>query len=1036
MSDNYVKISDEQFRFLMVLYALNFEVSIEILDILAPLTPGKLFELMRISEKEDLICQMPGNRFCLGKNLPDHVSKKLESMCNKTFLVNLINRIYSSNLASEIDQTVLAGLLARSGRSLESASMENDLAEKELANRNYEAALDHLRLAIGRLRQLDDHQSQSLFLSLALKLSNLCFLLGKYLLELHDILIKAQEISIKLGDRRSKALINLQLGGMYWLAGENDASIKALSVGLEGVMELGDNDILNQSAELIGAYYFFKGQHREAMTYLERVENFPEVNTEIGMPMTQLIFIYCAIYLGQFHRVIGLLDAHLRQAEARGNDNLCSILGSMLGHALTLIKRYKEAEIVLNKARERSISTNNAIAQLFSGAGLALLAFSKGDYKKSYDFFDDALTISSKCGLTIEYATPIVLEVNYGLLRLGFKPRSKAYVYPAALESLLNGTNIHLKGVAFRINAQIKEDQGNADIQSIMSDLQESKKCLEASGDRMQLAKTLLYMAHLELIGGNKKKAGEHANTAWRLYSGYATDLFPDQFKPLLNKRVTEVWPNEELVKSYLAMTNSIKAAMEQEEILERTIISTNEFFGAERGGLFWFDEGKQKGNPTLRASINLWKDEVESEAFKPYLDLVWKAYHSNKAIVFKNTDSVKSFPDGKIRSILCIPIEVRGITRCVLYHDNSYLSDAFDYLDPLIMKLLGRLTSDLIDFIMNHLRIKQEIERLSGEKESLVANRSAMNGIIARSPAATKQLALAHQAALTDTTVLIMGETGTGKGLLAGWIHEQSRRAGNPFIVVDCTTIPENLFESELFGYEKGAFTGAEKQKLGRFELANKGTLFLDEIGELPPQVQIKLLKTLEEKTFVRIGGGKIIRSDFRLIVATNRNLKDEVAAGRFREDLFYRLSVFPITMPPLRERGEDIIELARHFIKQYAKHYGRQSMILSPGDTTKLLKYAWPGNVRELQNVIERAVIVSGSGELQLGLSLAEPQKESADLFADKPTLDEMQRRYIKHILKVTNDRISGPGGAAEILGMKRTSLYSRMRTLGISK
>lgn len=1033
MTNNCVMLSDEQYRFMTVLHALNCEVSIEVLDVLAPLTPGKLFELLRISEKEDLICQRPGNRFCLGKILPDQVSKKLESICDKTFLVDLIDMIYSANLASEIDQAVLAGLLERSGRSLESACIESDLAEKELANRNYEAALDHLRLAVGRLRQLDDHQAQALFLSLALKLSNICFLLGRHLMELHDILIKAQEVSIKLGDRRSKALINLQLGGMYWLAGENDASIEALSVGLEGVMELGDNDILNQSAELIGAYYFFKGQNKEAMAYLERVENFPEINTEIGMPMTQLIFIYCAIYLGQFHRVIGFLDAHLRQAEARGNESMCSILGSMLGQALTLIKRYKEAETALNKARERSISTNNAIAYLFSGAGLALLAFSKGDYKKAYDIFDESLMKSFKYGLTIEYATPIVLEVNYGLLRLGFKPISEAYVYPAALESVLNGINIHLKGVAFRINAQIKEDQGNADLQSIMGDLQESKKCLEASGDRMQLAKTLLYMAHFELIGGNKKKAGEHADTAWRLYSGYAPDLFPDQFKPLLNKRVTEARPNEELLKTYLTMTNNIKAAMEQEEILERTVISTNEFFGAERGGLFWFDEGKRTRKPALWASINLWKDEVESEAFKPYLDLVWKAFHSNKAIVFKNTDSVKSFPDGKIRSILCIPIEVRGTTRCVLYHDNSYLSDAFDYLDPLMMRLLGRLTGDLIDFIMNNLRIKQEIERLSGEKE---ANRSAMNGIIARSPAATKQLELAHQAALIDTTVLIMGETGTGKGLLAGWIHEQSRRAASPFIVVDCTTIPENLFESELFGYEKGAFTGAEKQKLGRFELANKGTLFLDEIGEVPPQVQIKLLKILEEKTFVRIGGGKIIRSDFRLIVATNRNLKEEVAAGRFREDLFYRLSVFPITLPPLRERGDDILELARHFITQYAKRYGRQSMILSPGDTTKLLKYAWPGNVRELQNVIERAIIVSGSGELQLGLSLTEPQKESADLFDDKPTLDEMQRRYIKNILKITNNRISGPGGAAEILGMKRTSLYSRMRTLGIAK
>jgi len=241
---------------------------------------------------------------------------------------------------------------------------------------------------------------------------------------------------------------------------------------------------------------------------------------------------------------------------------------------------------------------------------------------------------------------------------------------------------------------------------------------------------------------------------------------------------------------------------------------------------------------------------------------------------------------------------------------------------------------------------------------------------------------------------------------------------------------------ESELFGYEKGAFTGADKQKLGRIELAHNGTLFLDEIGELPLHLQTKLLKTLEEKTFVRIGGGRSIRSDFRLIAATNRSLKDEVAAGRFREDLFYRLNVFPLSMPPLREREEDIAELARYFVELYARKYGRPGLDLSRKDIGMLMRYAWPGNVRELQNVIERAVILTKGKELQIPLFPTGSQTGAKATFDDLTTLDELQRRYIRHVFEYTKGRVSGPGGAAEILGMKRTSLYSRMKALGMKK
>ena len=388
-----------------------------------------------------------------------------------------------------------------------------------------------------------------------------------------------------------------------------------------------------------------------------------------------------------------------------------------------------------------------------------------------------------------------------------------------------------------------------------------------------------------------------------------------------------------------------------------------------------------------------------------------------------------------KIRSVLCIPFEVQGMTRGVLYHDNSYMQDAFEFLDPTMMMLLSRHTSDTVNFLLNTMSVREEKEKLSRERDTS-QQEFKKSQLIAGSRVMRDQLSMAGQAATTDTTVLLTGETGTGKGVLAQWLHENSRRSEGAFIVVDCATIPENLVESELFGYEKGAFTGADKQKLGRVELAHNGTLFLDEIGELPLHLQTKLLKTLEEKTFVRIGGGRSIRSDFRLIAATNRSIKEEVTAGRFRQDLFYRLNVFPLSMPPLREREEDIIGLAKYFVELYARKYGRLGLELSRNDRGMLMRYAWPGNVRELQNVIERAVILTKGKELQIPLFPTGPQTSAKAIFDDLLSLDELQRRYIRHVFDYVKGRVGGPGGAADILCMKRTSLYSRMKALGMKK
>jgi formate hydrogenlyase transcriptional activator len=296
------------------------------------------------------------------------------------------------------------------------------------------------------------------------------------------------------------------------------------------------------------------------------------------------------------------------------------------------------------------------------------------------------------------------------------------------------------------------------------------------------------------------------------------------------------------------------------------------------------------------------------------------------------------------------------------------------------------------------------------------------------------------------DSTVLLVGETGTGKELIARAIHDASRRRNNPFVAVNCAALPESLVESELFGYERGAFTGALSRKPGKFEVADRGTIFLDEISDLPAQAQAKLLRVLQEREVQRVGATKPVFVNIRLIAATNRDLESCMTSGGFRADLFYRLSVFPIRLPPLRERPEDISLLVAHFLRRFADQQHKPVPRLSRGAMEQLLAFHWPGNVRELQNVIERAVILARDAEItselitlpknanhsQPGMPDANHQRVVADVV---PFLD-VERRAILRALEATGWRISGRQGAADLLGLKPTTLHAKMKKLGINR
>jgi PAS domain S-box-containing protein len=394
----------------------------------------------------------------------------------------------------------------------------------------------------------------------------------------------------------------------------------------------------------------------------------------------------------------------------------------------------------------------------------------------------------------------------------------------------------------------------------------------------------------------------------------------------------------------------------------------------------------------------------------KPYLQTTLLTKDgTERQIVWSNV--LLRDPDGVISGVLSIGADVTERLEAEAARDKAIRE---------LETLKGRLEEE-------NIYLREEIQSSHGFTE-IVGEGDALLYVLSR----------VKQVAGTDATVLIQGETGVGKELISWATHQSSGRSEKPFIKVNCAALPTNLVESELFGHEKGAFTGAHRLHKGRFELADGGTLFLDEVSELPPEAQAKLLRALQDGEFERVGGSQTLRSDVRVIAATNRNLDDEVAAGRFRADLFYRLNVYPITVPPLRNRKEDIPLLVNHFVPQIGSRIGKKIDQVPPHVMEQLVAYEWPGNVRELKNVLERAVITSRGSVLLLPDVIGGAMVRKTEIVPETGfrTLEAMDRQHILSVLHETDGRISGPNGAAKILGLKPSTLRSRMKKLGIRK
>ena len=355
-----------------------------------------------------------------------------------------------------------------------------------------------------------------------------------------------------------------------------------------------------------------------------------------------------------------------------------------------------------------------------------------------------------------------------------------------------------------------------------------------------------------------------------------------------------------------------------------------------------------------------------------------------------------------------------------------------------------NRAERELRRTLAENARLREELERERDYLREEVNVAMNFGQIVGTSSALRRMLKRVEAVAETPANVLVQGESGVGKELVAHAIHVRSSRADGPLVKVNCASIPKELFESEFFGHVKGAFTGANRDRIGRFQLADGGTIFLDEVGEIPIESQGKLLRVLQESEFERVGDDVTRSVDVRVIAATNRNLEQLIVDGEFREDLFYRLSVFPVDVPPLRERGEDIVQLAQHFLEQTCKDFGRKTLTLTRAQTANLRAYDWPGNIRELKNVIERAVILSQGKVLRLDLSMPGLRPELSEVDSSEASnqvlsekeMKEFQKSNLIKALEQTNWRVSGAGGAAELLGVRPSTLSDRVRTFKIKR
>ena len=850
-----------------------------------------------------------------------------------------------------------------------------------------------------------------------------------------DILRNALEKAQKKNMITHLCLLHMHLAKLEWFCANFKEAFEHFQKRRAYASEIDDERILHLVSLSSTYFLYWQGRYQEAISSYEKsisdIDRFPSRRSSL---LVKLMMSECYCYLGQVSQAMGMVDTIRAYCYERKDWFSASTALAVLAQILLYCGKFEDAIKPVEESMKHAIQQQNSFVCIYNHLGMALIHHHFGNTQRAVVHCKKYMELSEKVEIKV-MIYPHFLKLCWEM-ELGNIPKIPGISFINEMNRFLQSDNICTRGVAYRYLALTQRSHRDSP-EIILHSLDLSRKWLEESGHQLELGKTQLELARQYILMEKEEKARDFMQDACSCLTPFDRALIPDD----LNRLISNQPLDEKLFREILKVSREIVTIQDSHDLVQQILSMGNKLTGAERGAIFILEEDTSPHKLTLRASKNLTSKQVKDASFSISNKMLKSVFSSGKGQMLQGSEisGAAGKPEDVIRSRICVPMILRDKIVGVLYHDNRLLRSVFKDTDMELLNYFGALAAFALDNTVSNQNIRQLNRKLQEEKkyyeeqqhkyvnfESMVGESLAVKHVI-------KQIT---HVGPTESNVLILGETGVGKELIAKAIHNQSPRRDKPLICVNCSALPESLISSELFGHEKGAFTGAIQQRLGRFELADGGTIFLDEIGELPLEVQVRLLRVLQSKEFERVGGTKTIRSDFRLVTATNRDLKELVREGRFRSDLFYRLNVFPIYVPPLRERKEDIRSLVYHFLNLYGRKMGKSFKVIPKEEMDKLIRYDWMGNVRELENIIERSIILSIPPNFIVPELDSIGSDQNPFLPAHDKSLKDNERSHILRTMQAVGWKVRGSGGAAELLDIHPSTLEFRMKKLGIER
>ncbi len=1032
-SDLFQKMGEPDKQLLIIAAMLPPPISLDTITTVSGLSPVNALQCLELLVDAGVLApyEPAGAGFYY---LPDQETAKtivelsepafVEAQANK-----LIDHIDGSKLAPHAKSLIITNIYCLSGVQDMKAAHVLSAAEYCLGQGARQAATVYFQLALDIYsQQLDQQRDIPAFLDATLGI------VASHghrmpLIQQKQALSKARQYAQKNHDIARLCKIDLRLAQIEKSAGDYQSAGKLFEEAWELANRLGIEALLKEAALFSTDFLFWQGRVADAVARYEEVlgdlEEFPADEATLR---ASAALGWCYGITGQTARGLGLIDAARERAGHLGFSQVK--LYADLMSVLTLLdaRRLPEAEGFLDDILNHPEEELGNYILWAAYASRAYLLFTQGDLKGCFSFQKKAFAKSNEIGWP-HHRGPFNFDYMDALEDAGMVHPDMNY--ESELERIARWPDIYMQGVGLRYKAQRMVKRGGSKEQAIRH-LEQSQQMLTNAGAKLELARTQIQLARQYLALARNTEARGLLKSAHEILALVNDQLFPEELKPYLEAEEGE----DRLVGILTEVGNAIGTVHDRSRLLKRIINLLMKLTLAGRGGFFSPGVGDR---PRLVASRNLDRAIVESLQFQPSYEMIQRAAENKDQSLELVPAQAEGGLTGKGPSgwALCSTVALGERVLGVIYLDNNLVNLSPPDKELAILRVINNQVAVALDNARAYEEISVLKDRLEDEtriyRMELTCSPDA-GRIVGDSPPIKQVLAQVNKVAPSDSTVLITGETGVGKDLVASAIHALSPRSAGPFIPVSTASLDPGVVASELFGHEKGSFTGAVKSRRGRFELADKGTLFLDDVDNLSLEIQAKILRALQEKEFERVGGDRTIKSDFRLIAATNRNLEKMVEQGAFRSDLYYRLNVFPIQVAPLRERKEDIPLLAGHFLEKYTTATGKKIQGINQSNLRKLADYHWPGNVRELKHIMERAVILSEGPLLEIpDLSGNYGAKSKAGRF---PSLEEMERMHIIEALRLCKGRVSGKGAAAELLEMKPTTLYSKIRKLGINK